>query len=299
MFQMSLIDEIRERGVIISDGAMGTMLQRHGMPTGICPEMMNIEMPDVVKGITADYIRAGAVLVETNTFGANRFILKKYGLDGRLLEINRAGVRLAKEAAEETSENGTDILVFASLGPAGVFLEPLGDVSKRELATAVGNQVEALKDAGAAGICVETMSDLTEARITIEMVKNSGLECMALMCFAPSPRGYYTMMGVNIEQSIPVLIDAGADVIGAGCGVGSSDMINIAKEFRSLTEHPLAMHPNAGNPEYRDGKISYPESPESFADAAKEITDIGVNIVGGCCGTTPEHIAAVCSILSQ
>lgn len=290
---MKLVEQINSGRIIISDGAMGTALQNQGMPAGTCPEMMNINMPDVVRGIAVDYINAGARIIETNTFGANRFILSKYGLADRIHEINTAGVRLAKEAAKEASVDETDILVFASLGPSGVFLEPLGDVTELELASAVKEQVTAFRDAGADGVIVETMSDLTEARITVETVKGFGLECIALMCFSPTPKGYFTMMGVTIEQSVEVLINAGADVIGAGCGVGCSDMISIAKEFRAHTNHPLAIHPNAGSPELRDGEVYYPESPQAFADTAKQLVEISVNVIGGCCGTTPAHIAAI------
>ncbi len=296
---MKLVEQINSGRIIISDGAMGTALQERGLLTGTCPEMMNIEKPDVVRGIAVDYINAGARIIETNTFGANRFILNKYGLADRIHEINDAGVHLAKEAAKEASVNEVDILVFASLGPSGVFLEPLGDVTTQELASAVKEQVTAFRDAGADGVFVETMSDLTETRITVEAVKEFGLECIALMCFSPTPKGYFTMMGVNIEQSIKVLTDAGADVIGAGCGVGCSDMINIAKEFRAHTDHPLAIHPNAGNPELRDGQVYYPESPKAFADAAKKLIEIGANVIGGCCGTTPAHIAAICTGLEE
>jgi len=296
---MKLVEQINSGRIIISDGAMGTALQERGMPTGTCPEMMNIKMPDIVRGISIDYINAGARIIETNTFGANRFILNKYGLADRIHEINTIGVRLAKEAAKEAPVNETDILVFASLGPSGVFLEPLGDVTAPQLASAVKEQVTAFRDAGADGVIVETMSDLTETRITVETVKEFGLECIALMCFSPTQRGYFTMMGANIEKSIEILTHAGADVIGAGCGVGCSDMINIAKEFRSYTNHPLAIHPNAGNPELRNGKVFYPESPEAFADAAKQLVEIGVNVIGGCCGTTPAHITAICTGLEK
>jgi len=295
---MGLISEIVSKGIVVSDGAMGTMLQARGMPLGTCPEMMNIDMPGVVKGITVEYLRAGARLVETNTFGGNRFILGKYGLTDRLVEINAAGVKLAREAVEECRDvPEAEVFVFASLGPSGEFLEPLGNLKRHTLSDAVTEQVRAFKDAGADGVCVETLSDITEAEICIRAVKNAGLECIALMCFEPSPRGFYTMMGVNISQAVKPLIDAGSDAIGAGCGVGSAKMLEIAREIRSITGHPLAIHPNAGRPEYKRGKTIYPETPEDMARNAVELARIGVNIIGGCCGTTPAHIAAMYTAL--
>lgn len=267
------------------------------MPAGTCPEMMNIDMPDVVRGITAEYVGAGARLVETNTFGANGFILEKYKLRDRLHEINMAGVRLAKEAVEEAGSAGSGVMVFASLGPSGVFLEPLGNISRRELARTVAEQVRAFKEAGADGVCIETMSDITEAEISVKAVRKEGLECIALMCFEPSPNGYHTMMGVNIERAVKSLVKAGADAIGAGCGVGSLEMVEIAMEMRSFTSHPLVIHPNAGKPEYRDGRTVYLETPEIFAQRAEELASLGVNVIGGCCGTTPGHIAAIVKAL--
>ncbi len=290
---MRLVDKIKRGRIVISDGAMGTMLQSRGMPPGVCPEMMNIEMPDMVKSITRDYIRAGARIVETNTFGANGFILEKYGLRDRLAEINGAGVKLAREAVDEAADESADVMVFASLGPAGVFLEPLGNVTKGNLRSAVREQVDALKEAGADGVCVETMTDIDEASITVGAVKDAGMECIGLMCFEASPRGYHTMMGANIEHAVKALIDAGADAVGAGCGVGTSEMVEIAREMRALTDHPLVIHPNAGKPEYRDGCTLYLETPAMFANAALELVSAGVDVVGGCCGTTPEHISAV------
>jgi methionine synthase I (cobalamin-dependent) len=207
---------------------------------------------------------------------------------------------LAKEVISEARGDGdTEMWVFASLGPAGVFLEPLGNVSRRELLEAIEAQVRAFKDAGTDGVCVETLSDIIEAELAIQAVKEEGLECIALMCFEPSPRGFHTMMGVNVPRAVDALIKAGADAIGAGCGVGSTEMVEIAKEMRSITGHPLVTHPNAGRPEYRGGRAIYPETPGMMAEKAVELAAIGVNVIGGCCGSTPEHIVAIVDALRR
>ncbi len=290
---MSIISEISSGRIIVSDGAMGTELQRRGLPLGKSPELWNLENPDVVKQITAEYIAAGARLVETSTFGANRYILQRHRLEDRLREMNIAGMALARRAIDES---GVDekIYLFASLGPTGKFLEPLGDMTSGQLADAVREQVSAFVDSGADGVCIETMTDIAETEITLGAVKEAGLECIALMCFDKTPRGFFTMMGVDIPTCVKVLIDAGADVIGSGCGGGCAEHIEIARLMRSLTSHPMAIHPNAGKPEVVNGEIIYPESPAVFGDAARELARIGANIIGGCCGSTPEHISAVC-----
>jgi 5-methyltetrahydrofolate--homocysteine methyltransferase len=290
---MSLVTEIANEKLIISDGAMGTELQARGLPVGKCPELWNLENPEVVKQITADYIAARARLVETNTFGANRFILARHHLEDKLREINAAGVTLARQAINESGVGGK-IYLFASLGPTGNFLEPLGDMTTGQLADAVTEQVAVFRDAGVDGVCVETMTDITEAEITVRAVKDAGLACIALMCFDKTPRGYFTMMGVDIPTSVRVLIDAGADIIGSGCGGGCNEHLEIAREIRALTSHPLAIHPNAGKPEMVDGNVVYPESPEVFGNTARELVQIGANIIGGCCGSTPAHIRAIC-----
>lgn len=285
---MSLLDRLKHGDLLISDGATGTYLQDHGLESGGCPEEFNSTQPEVVQGMAKDYFDAGSDLVLTNSFGANRFMLKKYGHGQRVAELNR----LAAQHARSQAPPGRYVL--GSIGPTGEFLEPLGPVSQAEMLEAFTEQAVALEEGGADGVVIETMTALDEAKLAIKAAKeNTNLAVMCTMTFDPGPRGFFTMMGVTPKQSVQELENAGADVVGANCGNGIEVMVQVAEELRGATDGYLLLHSNAGIPQFKDGEIIYPESPEFMAQRFKALAGLGINILGGCCGTGPEHIRAL------
>jgi 5-methyltetrahydrofolate--homocysteine methyltransferase len=235
-----------------------------------------------------DYFAAGSDMVLTNSFGANRFMLTKYGHGDRVAELNRLAAEHARSQAPRNR------FVIGSVGPSGEFLQPLGEVSDSEMLEAFTEQVVALEEGGVDGIIIETMTALEEARLAIQAAKeNTGLAVISTMVFDKGPRGFFTMMGVTPEQAVTGLLDAGADVVGSNCGNGIDIMLEVATAMRAATDAPLLIHSNAGIPTLVKGEIVYPESKEYMAERFKTLAEMGVNIVGGCCGTGPEHIRAL------
>ena len=286
--QSALLDRLVGGGVLISDGATGTYLQAHGLEPGGCPEELNASRPELIKQMAKEYFDAGSDMVLTASFGGSRFMLEKYGHGGRVTELNRLAAQHAKSVAPP---NG---LVAGSVGPTGEFLAPLGEVTDEEMYEAFTEQVTALADGGADAIVVETMMALEEATLAVRAVKeNTDLPVIATMTFDKGPRGFFTMMGVEPERAATELLKAGADVAGANCGNGIDNMVEIAQIMRSATDGYLLVHSNAGIPVIRQGQIVYTETPEYMAERFKALADLGINILGGCCGTTPSHISAL------
>ena len=284
-----LLERLKSPGVLVADGAMGTMLLQRGLETGQCPEQMNLGKPEVLAEIARLYLEAGADIVQTNTFGGSPLKLAQYGLDIRTEEINVAAVRAVREAI------GDRAYLSASCGPSGQLLKPYGDVEPEAMAESFGRQIRALAAQGVDMICVETMTDLSEAVLAIKAAKEIApdIPVAATMTFDSTPRGFFTMMGVSVEQAIKGLVEAGADIVGSNCGNGIENMVRIASEFSAQTDKPLLIQSNAGLPELKDGVAVYSESPEFMAEQCLKLIDCGVKIIGGCCGTTPEHIAAI------
>ncbi len=241
------------------------------------------------------YCDAGADIVETNTFGGSPLKLAQYVLSEKTEEINAAAARAVRNAVGERA------YVSASCGPSGQLLEPYGDVSAELMLENFIRQVRALADAGVDLFCVETMTDLTEATLAVQACKtvSPATPVCATMTFDATPRGFFTIMGVSIAQAARGLADAGADVIGSNCGNGIEAMIAIAREFKAQTSHPLIIQSNAGLPELENGHPVYRESPEFMAAKARELIGIGVSVIGGCCGTTPEHIEAIRRVVNS
>jgi 5-methyltetrahydrofolate--homocysteine methyltransferase len=284
-----IIQEIQKGRVLVSDGAWGTFLQKKGMQPGECPEEWNISRSDDVFAIAQSYVGAGADMIETNSFGGNYFKLKNYGLDSRVLEINKAAAEISRKAA------GADRFVLGSVGPTGKLLM-MDEVTEEELYNAFKEQSIALEAGGADAIVIETMTDLEEARIAVKAAKeNTSCEVICTMTFDKIIGGEYrTMMGISPTEMTEALVEAGADVIGANCGNGIADMIGIVKEIRLVNATvPILIHANAGMPHYHDGETTFPESPDDMAARVNEIVEAGANIIGGCCGTTPDHICEV------
>ncbi len=281
--------------MLVGDGAWGTQLMERGLPAGQPPEWFALEKPETIEEVARLYVEAGADLVTTDTFGGTSFRLELHGLDGERDRINRQAVEAVKRAVAGRA------LVSASVGPSGHLLEPFGDTSPDAVEAAFADQIATLASAGADVLCIETMGDLTEATRAVKAAKEvaPGVPVMATMTFEPTPRGYFTVMGVSVEKAVAGLEAAGADVVGSNCGTGIGDMVSIAGVMTRATRLPILIQPNAGLPESRDGQVFYNETPETMAARVPELLDLGVAIVGGCCGTTPEHIRAIRKVVDS
>ena len=290
----SILERLARGEVLVSDGATGTYLQSRGLEPGGCPEELNASRPEVVQGMARDYFEAGSDLVLTNSFGGNRFMLEKYGHGDRVAELNL----LASQHARSQAPQGCHVV--GSVGPTGEFLHPLGEVSQQEMLDAFAEQVIALEEGGADGVVIETMTALEESTLAIKAAKeNTSLVVMATMVFDKGPRGFFTMMGVTPERAAVELMAAGADVVGANCGNGIDLMVELTAEIRQSTDGYLLVHSNAGIPKIQDGQVVYPESPEYMTKGFKALAELGINIIGGCCGTGPEHIRALAALLKR
>jgi 5-methyltetrahydrofolate--homocysteine methyltransferase len=283
------LERVSTGPVLIADGAMGSFLMERGLKPGDCPESFNLERPEVLREVARLYFEAGAEVVQTNTFGGSALKLAAYGLDDRTEEINR----LAAEAVREVVGDGA--YVSGSCGPCGQTLRPYGDAEPDDVRESFRRQISALIEAGVDVLCVETMTDLAEARLAVEAARAvaSDVPVMATMTFDPTPRGFYTIMGVDVPSAAAGLLDAGASLVGSNCGNGIENMVSIAREFRACTDAPLLIQSNAGLPQLVNGEVIYGESPEFMAEKARDLLEFGVQVVGGCCGTTPEHIRAI------
>lgn len=286
--------QLQEGVILLSDGAMGTELQKRGMRIGACPEEYNITQPEIVQGIYKDYFDAGSDLVETNTFGANCSRLSLYNLEDRVSEICRKSAELAREVCPQNR------LVAGSMGPTGDIIEPLGTRTVQEAYDIFSEQAEALADGGVDLIIVETMMAVEEAEIAIKAVKEkTKLDVVATMTFESGKRGMRTMWGVDVKTAVQRFTDAGADVVGANCGRGFDDMIAIIREMRPLTNKPIIAQPNAGIPVLVDGASVYKDTAQMIIAKAERLLRLSVNILGGCCGTGPAHIKVMRELLNK
>lgn len=285
----SLIEKINQGKVLVSDGAWGTFLHQSGLQPGECPELWNVTNPDAVFKIAKSYVDAGADMILTNTFGGSPNKLKHYGLNDRTYELNKTGAEISRKAA------GDDKLVLGSIGPTGVILM-MGEVSEEELFEGFKIQAKGLADGGVDAIVVETMSAIDEAVLAIKAAKEvCDLEVLCTFTFEKTVDGKYkTMMGITPTQMLEAVKEAGASIIGANCGNGFENMIDIVKEFRNVDKlTPVLIHANAGKPILEEGKTVFPETPEIMVSRVDELISRGANIIGGCCGTTPDHISAL------
>ena len=289
-----LLERLRSGEILVGDGAMGTMLFERGLQSGECPEAMNLSRPDVLEEIARLYLDAGADIIQTNTFGGSPLKLASYSLEDAAPQINRNAVAAVLKAVSGRA------YVSGSCGPCGKILKPYGDTDPEAVYESFEIQMQAFAESGCDVICIETMMDLNEMLLALKAAKERapGIPVMTTMTFDATPRGFFTIMGVTIEKAARTLEDAGADVTGSNCGNGIENMIRIAREYRKHTALPLIIQSNAGLPLIEKGELIYPESPEFMASMAKELVDAGVSIIGGCCGTTPEHIRAIRNSIS-
>lgn len=263
-----------------------------GLDPGECPDAWNLSFPDRVLAVARAYVEAGSRVILTNTFGANRIALGRHGLSDRALEINRAGVKLSKRAAEGRAA------VFAAIGPSGKLLG-MGEVAESELRQAFVEQAGALAEAGADALVIETMSDLDEAKLAVAAARVTGLPVVACMAFDSGKTKTQTIMGTTAEAAAKALTEAGADAIGANCGQGIGNFIEIYRRLASSTDRPIWLKPNAGEPQVSGDRTVYSTTAQEFAEAAVTLVEAGAAFIGGCCGTTPDFVRALSRLLDD
>lgn len=286
-----LRERMSEEGILISDGATGTFLQQAGLPPGMAPERWNLENPDAIRAMHRAYIQAGSDVILTNSFGGTYLRLKEDGLDSRVHEINLTAARLAR------AEAGEDGLVLGDIGPTGQLFEPMGMLNYEKAVAAFGEQAAALAEGGVDGIVIETMSDLSEAAAAVEGAKTcTGLPVLVSMSFDTHGR---TMMGVKPVDAVKKLWPMGVDAVGANCGRTLSENLEAVRLMReALPDATLTVKPNAGLPHMEDQEIVFDVTPEVMAEYALLFAELGVKIMGGCCGSTPAHIRAIAQALA-
>jgi 5-methyltetrahydrofolate--homocysteine methyltransferase len=290
-----LLDRLADGEILVSDGAMGTMLFERGLDPGDSPERMMLTAPDVLSDVAIAYMDAGAELVHANTFGASPLKLADYELQSKTEELNRTAVSIVRDAV------GDRAYVAASVGPCGKILEPYGDVAEEAVYESFERQMEALASEGVDCVTVETMTDLREAVLAVRAARHvmPDTPVLCTMTFDETPKGLFTIMGVDVPTAVAGLQDAGADVVGSNCGYGIEHMVNVAAAFRQATPLPILIQANAGTPELKDRALIFPESPGFFAEQTERLLDAGASIVGGCCGTTPDYIRAMREVVDR
>lgn len=267
----------------IFDGAMGTMLQAGGLKPGACPELMNIEHPDVVKSIHEAYIKAGSTIIETNTFGASTIKLEHYGLADRMTELNTAAVKIAKSAAGERAK------VAGSMGPTGRFIQPLGDLDFETAYQVFYEQAQALAAAGVDYFIIETCIDIQEMRAALLAAKEAAPKIPVICQLSYSEDGR-TVTGTDPQSAAVILAAMGADIIGVNCSLGPEQLVPIVKTLAENCQVPISVQPNAGMPYLDNGETKFPMGAVEFGTWGRKLVEAGASFLGGCCGTTPEHI---------
>lgn len=292
---MSTLYEALESGVLVADGAMGTMLQQQGLTDGGAPELWNVEHADIVDGILDAYAAAGAQLLTTNTFGGTRPRLQMHDLQDRCHELNKAGAQVARRVADRYP----DVFVMGDVGPSGELMEPMGTLTPEGAKEIFAEQIRGLVDGGVDAILIETMSDLSEVEAAVMAAREVApeLPVITTLSFDTNLR---TMMGVKPAMAVTTLAALGVRIIGANCGRGTDEMLIIAKEMAEARQAGtfLITQSNAGLPQLIDGEFEYTGTPEEMAEFAKTMRDLGINIVGSCCGSTPAHTKAIRDALS-
>lgn len=285
---MDLVDELQTR-VLCGDGAIGTLLLEAGIPIERCFEEISVTEPERIETIHEQYIDAGARIIETNTFGANAVRLKRFGLESRVVEINQAAVRIAVKSAR-----GKDVYVAGSVGPLGISGDEAAAL-QIDRAQCFGEQIGALLEGGANVIFFETFMDFEEMEIALQ-VRNEIGDGLTICSFACAPEGRLSS-GLLLSDAFKKLRELKAQIVGANCMNGPGGMVQLLQHVPA--EDLLAVYPNAGQPKYHEGGFIYPTAPDHFAQAAREMVAKGARLIGGCCGTTPQHIAAIAAAVAR
>ena len=285
---MEIMDKVKQKGVVL-DGGMGSMLISRGLKGGDCAEKWNIDHPDVIQEIHRAYFDAGVDVATANTFGASSFKLEKMGIKDRVETINTEAINNAKAAARPGQ------YVAGDLGPLGEMLSPMGSLTVERAKEIYVQQAGIIEAAGVDLFLIETIFDLNEAIVALDAVQTvSSKPVFCSLTFNQTKKGFFTLMGNPVEKSMQKLRDAGAAAVGTNCSMGSDMMIALAKQIRESVEIPVIIQPNAGMPQTRpDGTVFYPEDEITFAENIKKIKALGIEIVGGCCGTTPSFIQKI------
>jgi methionine synthase I (cobalamin-dependent) len=281
-----LIESLIQSGPVVTDGSWGTQMQRHGLKRGDCPDSWNLTRPGKVEEIARCYVDAGSRVILTNTFQSSRLSLERYRLADRTVEINRQGVRISKRAA------GDQALVFSSIGPTGKMLVT-GETTEEELKAAFEEQAGAQAEAGADGIIIETMIDITEALIAARAAKQTGLAVIVSMVFDSGENKDMTMMGNSPEAVVEALSGLAVDGIGANCGQGIEAFVPICTRMRQKTDLPLWMKPNAGLPDVVDDETVFHTTAQEFVGFVPRLIEAGADFIGGCCGTDQNFIREI------
>ena len=290
--QNALLEKAKEK-TIIFDGAMGTLIMSAGIKSIKSPILLNVEKPDLVVEFHKQYYAAGADVVLTNTFSGNPLKLEAEGIDAQMEVLNREAVILAKKACPEGK------FVAGDIGPSGKTLPPVGDSSPEEMQDAFCRQAKILIEGGVDLMLIETMYSLDEAVAAVHAVrKESDILLAVCITFNHTEMGYYTIMGETVDQCASTLEEAGADIIGANCTLGSPDMIELTRQLRAATDKPILIQPNAGKPVTDEDVTYYQQTPSEFAQDLKQIKEAGADMVGGCCGTSPEFIQTMTAAIS-
>ena len=278
------LEQRLSEGPVLLDGAMGSLLMDMGLHSGQPPEEWTMKYPERIGKTHKLYHEAGSDILQTNTFGASYYRLKECGIAEHHDLVNQRAVEICKEY-------GGDSLVSGDIGPSGLLIEPLGPAILEELENAFSKQVVILEKAGVDLFSIETMIDIEEALLAVKAIRDiSTRPIIANMTYSQTGNGYFTVMGNSLEECTKRFIDAGADVIGANCNLDSLESYQLAEELLTLTTNPISIKPNAGQPILNGDTVSYGQSVEEFVDGMVKIHQLGVQILGGCCGSTPEYI---------
>jgi len=287
---MSAIYEALEKGILISDGAMGTMLQGKGLTDGGAPELWNVDNPSAIEEVLEEYAAAGANLITTNTFGGTRGRLQMHGLEDRLFELNKAGAEIARKVADRHP----GCFVMGDVGPSGELMEPMGTMTIDEATALFADQIKALVAGGVDAILIETMSDLQEVEAAVKAAKEVAPNLPIIVTFS-FDTNMRTMMGVKPAVAVSTLAAQGVRIIGANCGRGVDEMRVIAKELTDARTDGVYIitQSNAGLPKLVGGDFVYDGTPEEMAKYAQDMKTLGVNVIGSCCGSSPAHTRAM------
>ena len=281
-------------GVTVADGGWSTQLWMRGVPAGGLTELANLTHPHIVAVLVMQYVEAGARFITTNTFSANRLALEKRRVTADVREINETGVRVVRESLGDAS-----VAVVGSIGPSGKIMA-VGEATEAQLIGVFEEQARALADGGADAILLETFSEPAEILVALKAARNvCALPVIASMSFDSGPQRTRTMMGSRAEECAATLDEAGADIVGCNCGGGINNVLPAVVALRGATERPLWVKPNAGLPELEDGRAVYKQTPEEFGSYVSTLIDAGANVIGGCCGSGPEHIRRVAALVAS